>query len=1129
MRAQLSNGTVISLLGKEYRILNVIGDGASCIVYDVCSTNQFGITQRYRLKECYSYHAQCHREGLQLIWDDEAQRQSAFKRFTHSARLIADLRNEESIGNHITGTELIEGNGTLYALMEVNHAQTYQHDQTQDLHRILQTMLKLTHIVRQLHNQGYLHLDIKPENFLVSYDPEPNIWLFDVDSLVAQEELHSGRTTCYSYSREWAAPELTQGKISKICFATDLFSIGAILFNKVMGRPVCNDDIGLFPDWDFDGKLFEDVNPKIKLILQSIFEKTLSAAVRCRYQRANELCDALEKACEITADSPFIQTDLPCLTNDFIGREYEVSKIEEALQAGNTVFLHGFGGIGKSSLAVAYAHQHIKQYVPILFLRYQDSLKDLLLEIDIQHFDGSDKEKIRLLKRLLDKDTLLIVDNFDIAVDEDDYLDEFLRLPAKKIFTTRTNFASVYGGQIHQIEIAPLPLHQLIQLFSKSSKFPAEVLISNPTTQKLLKAMGHQTLGTILAGRQMAMSGWSIEEMYEQYTNGFYTLSEAEDIKILKDGRTRRATIPDHIRVLFNLASLTNKHKDVLCNVYILNRVVKVSKDSYRKFITYVAIENREYDQDEECWRYSFTTEPNNRAADINALNDLEELGWVDFDGVFYSLHPMVEELVVSDLVSDEEKCPEFYRYIRMMMESTINPYERDEVDEELTEQRQEFLCHYFFRCDYRIPSNLCFCIEWMTEMSAYNTPHAYPFARVYNKLEVLLSKPYITLLNECHLRYILFSANLAMLRYNSLDSEEIKQKHTAVVGQNFDEVKQAAKKLTVAEQKTFRVKLYTSINNLINDRFSHGLSEEFVKQVLEECPEIIELTTEAKQKYNIPLSDDEQEQIDAKRRELESDPEYQYYRDIEEYKNELRVEFLGANDKRSFIQSIIDDPERSEHWKMEDIGWCTGFLFNNLSLFHHFDSAFFEGIGWPVIWDILKLEREYLNSLDDYRNWSDWGHNYQENMLNHLVTGAALADTGLFDQYMVELNQMLTKTYQERCHWSCIVRDISGRSLFARLVDTLCVMGKVSYVFPHFLDMSEQLESYAKSFPDYKERYMYQLYQKIVYCASAAAREKHLSKELSREYRKIEDQYQEKLEAFIPQDYILNFDSADE
>ena len=235
MRMQLSNGTIIPLGEKEYCIHNVIGDGASCIVYDVSSTNQFGITQHYRLKECYPYNAQCHRDGVRLEWDSGEQQQSAFERFTRSATVIASLRSEKSIGNHITGAELVVGNGTLYAIMEVNHAQTYNHDKTQDLHRILQTTLKLTRIVGRLHEQGYLHLDIKPENFLVNYDPDPNIWLFDVDSLVPIADFQGGRTSCYSYSREWAFPELIQRKINKIGPASDLYYIGAILFSKVMG------------------------------------------------------------------------------------------------------------------------------------------------------------------------------------------------------------------------------------------------------------------------------------------------------------------------------------------------------------------------------------------------------------------------------------------------------------------------------------------------------------------------------------------------------------------------------------------------------------------------------------------------------------------------------------------------------------------------------------------------------------------------------------------------------------------------------------------------------------------------------------------------------------------------------
>ena len=106
MRTPLSKGAMIPLNGKQYHINGVIGEGASCIVYDVSVRNPSGITYHYRLKECCPYNARCRRTGNQIVWEEEAQKQAAFDRFTKAAQVIADLRSQEPLGNDITETEL---------------------------------------------------------------------------------------------------------------------------------------------------------------------------------------------------------------------------------------------------------------------------------------------------------------------------------------------------------------------------------------------------------------------------------------------------------------------------------------------------------------------------------------------------------------------------------------------------------------------------------------------------------------------------------------------------------------------------------------------------------------------------------------------------------------------------------------------------------------------------------------------------------------------------------------------------------------------------------------------------------------------------------------------------------------
>ncbi len=98
--------------------------------------------------------------------------------------------------------------------------------------------------------------------------------------------------------------------------------------------------------------------------------------------------------------------------------------------------MHGFGGIGKSELAKKYADVYRNDYDAVIFTTYQDDLEELFTEIDIQNCDCDDDKKIKVLKKVFGQQrVLLIVDNFDVDIDADEYLDTALRFKADIIFT----------------------------------------------------------------------------------------------------------------------------------------------------------------------------------------------------------------------------------------------------------------------------------------------------------------------------------------------------------------------------------------------------------------------------------------------------------------------------------------------------------------------------------------------------------------------------------------------------------------------------------------------------------------------------------------------------------------------
>ena len=647
-RLPLEAGTTIKLNSINYIVDTVIGDGATCIVYKAHYLDNRGLSHAVNIKECYPHAENVSRCGNVLIWESEEQRQNSISSFVTA---FDKLMNRQ-LGNFtVHAFDIDEANGTQYIIMDANDGVTFDKDSSTSLTEILKTVKLLAHVVGQYHDNGYLHLDIKPSNFLVYPRPSEHIILFDMDSVTAIEDIRSGKISCVPYSKGWAAPEQMQGQINKLCPATDIYSIGAILFEKIMGRNVEPADTGLFADWDFDEKISENVNPKIKRLLRNIFKNTLAANVKRRYQNADELITALEEAAKTAEEKIYLISDYPYPNANFIGRQEELYKIESAFKNDiKTVFLHGFGGIGKSELAKKYAQIHKTDYDAILFLSYEDSLEELVNDIDIQNYnENSGDNHNKVLKRVLSKQKiLLIIDNFDIEIDEDAYLDRFLRLNADIIFTTRTDFSELSIGNSKQINIENLKSKELISLFEKESGITFDES-DRSIVDSVLKRYNYYTLIVPILAKQLVASGWSLDTLNEKTKQGLKAFESTEKIVIQKDGLPYRKTGLDLMRATFRMVKLSDIQKQVLINLYFL-RFVSINKEEYRKYLQ----------KDNE-----------NRIKHIDAINELLYLGWLKKKHAWQStadaeidIHTIIVEMIEVELQPDITKSDMLVAYI---------------------------------------------------------------------------------------------------------------------------------------------------------------------------------------------------------------------------------------------------------------------------------------------------------------------------------------------------------------------------------------------------------------------------------------------------------------------------------
>ena len=249
-RIVLVNGTVVTG-DQSYIIDGIAGEGANCIVYSAYYLDNAGYSHAVLLKECYPYASNITRTGDSLSWADDAEQRRDLAAFEDSYKKLMQSQNSEKNRNSIVvAFQIFNANGTIYSVVHKDIGISYDKETGKSLLENLKTILALTKAVKNYHDNGYLHLDIKPNNFLVIPETRQLVKLFDLDTVISKKEVSTMH--CIPYSENWAAPEQLQGQRDKICEATDLYAIGAILFEKIMGRKMAQQDYSIFADWSFD-------------------------------------------------------------------------------------------------------------------------------------------------------------------------------------------------------------------------------------------------------------------------------------------------------------------------------------------------------------------------------------------------------------------------------------------------------------------------------------------------------------------------------------------------------------------------------------------------------------------------------------------------------------------------------------------------------------------------------------------------------------------------------------------------------------------------------------------------------------------------------------------------------------
>ena len=218
------------------------------------------------------------------------------ERFRREARLAARLNHR----NIVPIVSVHDQDGILFFTMKLidggNLAQLAC--QFKEDPRLIARLIKtLAGAVHHAHGHGFIHCDLKPSNILIDQDGEPQITDFGLARL-ASDDSSLTATGAILGTPSYMAPEQASGQRKSIGPATDVYGLGAILYELLTGRPPFRTSSMMetvVQVLERDPVPPREIHSWIPRELETICLKCLEKMPQERYPSAQALADDLER------------------------------------------------------------------------------------------------------------------------------------------------------------------------------------------------------------------------------------------------------------------------------------------------------------------------------------------------------------------------------------------------------------------------------------------------------------------------------------------------------------------------------------------------------------------------------------------------------------------------------------------------------------------------------------------------------------------------------------------------------------------------------------------------------------------------------------------------------------------
>lgn len=262
-------------------------------------------------------------------------------------------------------------------------------------------------------------------------------------------------------------------------------------------------------------------------------------------------------------------TNIPAPSSFFLGRENEMKTIKSKLNTFGICYVWGISGIGKSDLVCKYAKLEKPNYTNIIYMRFHKSIETSVAMLDQINYSGSYtlSERFNINCKILNnyqKETLVILDNFDICAENDPHFSWLTGCDFDLIITSRMTPLDV--PNIHIRELTPLQIKELFKFHCDNELCP----VSDSTIQAICEKLMYHTLVTILVAKAIKYTELSADEIIAALNQSLATLPTQTMITLSKDARVKTEMYSNFISELFAFANLDRPEKMLLCMIAIM-------------------------------------------------------------------------------------------------------------------------------------------------------------------------------------------------------------------------------------------------------------------------------------------------------------------------------------------------------------------------------------------------------------------------------------------------------------------------------------------------------------------------------------------------------------------------------